>query len=176
MSGPGVPDAPDSDVETLSAQPLDGEDAAILLGLGDLYRRHDDVPEGLTDRLLFGVALAEMEAELAELQAVDGDLLGARSDAPEETRTITFASESLSAMVTVSRQGPENVRIDGWIAPAGIVDVDLQLPTSRRRTISDADGRFVFDEVPRVLVKVVLRADSDGRIGPGPVVTPTFQL
>lgn len=172
---PGGQD-PDGDVDTLSAQPLDGEDAAILLGLADLYRRHDDVPDGLTERLLFGVALAEMEAELAELQAVEGDLVGVRGDAPEETRTITFASESLSAMVTVSPQGPENVRIDGWIAPAGVLDVDLQLPTSRRRTRTDAEGRFVFDEVPRVLIKVVLRAGSDGRIGPGPVVTPTFQL
>ena len=120
-----------SELDLLAAQPLDGEDVAILLAMADFYNRHDPVPEGLADRLAFGVALAEMEAELAELQNVEHDLVGVRGDEPEEARTITFASGSLSAMVTISAENGQSVRIDGWVAPAESMDVDLRLPTTQ---------------------------------------------
>jgi hypothetical protein len=165
-----------NDVDLLAAEPLDGEDVAILLALADFYTRNDPVPDGLVDRLSFSVALAEMEAELAELQKVDRDLVGARGAQAEEAQTITFASGSLSAMVTISAEGPDSVRIDGWIAPAQAMDVDLRLADSRRRISSDVDGRFVFTDVPHGLVTLVFRGESDGRTGPGPVITPTFQL
>ncbi len=175
MNRPIDPDDRD-DVDVLAAEPLDGEDVAILLAVADFYHRNDDVPEGLVDRLAFTVALAEMEAELAQLQNVDRDLVGARGEEAEEARTITFAAESLSAMVTISTEDPQSVRIDGWVAPAEAIDVDLRLPTSQRRVSSDPDGRFVFTDVPHGLVTLVFRGESDGRAGPGPVVTPTFQL
>ena len=165
-----------NEIDLLAAEPLDGEDVAILLALADFYHRNDDVPAGLVDRLAFTVALAEMEAELAELQNVDRDLVGARGVEAEEARTITFASGSLSVMVTISTEDVGTVRIDGWIAPAEAVDVDLRLGTGSRRICSDADGRFVFTDVPHGLVTLVFRAEQDGRTGPRPVVTPTFQL
>ena len=164
------------EIDVLAAEPLDGEDVAILLALADFYHRNDDVPDGLVDRLAFTVALAEMEAELAELQDVDRDLVGARGEDAEEARTITFASGSLSAMVTVSPEDVDTVRIDGWVAPAEAMDVDLRLGSSQRRICSDVDGRFVFTDVPHGLVTLVFRGEPDGRTGPRPVVTPTFQL
>ena len=166
----------DVGIDELAGEPLDGEDVAILLALADFYTRHDPVPTGLTDRLAFTVALAEMEAELAELQNVDREFAGVRGDEPEQARTITFASGSLSAMVTISVEDAQNVRIDGWVAPAEAMDVDLRLPASQRRICSDPDGRFVFTDVPHGLVTLVFRGENDGRTGPGPVITPTFQL
>ena len=178
MNHPANPDDRD-EIDRSAAEPLDGEDVAILLALADFYHRNDDVPDGLVDRLAFTVALAEMEAELAELQNVDRDLVGARGESSgdaEEARTITFASSSLSAMVTVSAEDVDTVRIDGWVAPAEAMDVDLRLGTGQRRICSDADGRFVFTDVPHGLVTLVFRGEQDGRTGPRPVVTPTFQL
>jgi hypothetical protein len=166
----------DNDIDEIAAEPLDGEDVAILLALADFYTRHDPVPAGLTDRLAFTVALAEMEAELAELQNVERDLTGVRGDEPESAQTITFASGSLSAMVTISAEDGQSVRIDGWVAPAETMDVDLRLPAGQRRICSDADGRFVFTDVPHGLVTLVFRGQNDGRTGPGPVITPTFEL
>ena len=165
-----------STLDLLAAQPLDGEDVAILSALAAFYNRTDGVPEGLAERLAFGVALAEMEAELAELQNVEADLVGVRGGEPEEARTITFASGSLSAMVTISAENGQSVRIDGWVAPAEAMDVDLRLPTTQRRISSDEDGRFVFTDVPHGLVTLVFRGEMDGRTGPRPVITPTFQL
>lgn len=165
-----------ADVDVLAAEPLDGEDVAILLALADFYNRNDAVPDGLAERLAFTVALAGMEAELAELRNVERDLVGARGEGTEEAQTITFASGSLSAMVTISAEGAGSVRIDGWVAPAEAMEVDLRLATSKRRICSDPDGRFVFTDVPHGLVTFVFRGHTDARIGPGPVVTPTFQL
>jgi hypothetical protein len=172
---PGQADDED-EVDALAAAPLDGEDAAILLAVADFYRRNEPVPAGLADRLAFTVALAEMEAELAELQNVDRGLAGARGEDPEQARTITFASGSLSALVTISVEDTDRVRIDGWVAPAEAMDVDLRLAAGQRRISSDPDGRFVFTDVPHGLVALVFRGEADGRRGPGPVVTPTFQV
>lgn len=175
MSHPSNPDD-GAVIDALAAEPLDGEDVAILLALADFYHRNDGVPAGLVDRLTFTVALAEMEAELAELHDVDRDLVGVRGEDAEQARTITFTSGSLSAMVTVSAEDVDTVRIDGWMAPAEAVDVDLRLAAGRRRISSDPDGRFVFTDVPHGLVTLVFRGEPDGRSGQGPVITPTFQL
>ena len=167
------------EIDRLAAEPLDGEDVAILLALADFYHRNDDVPDGLVDRLAFTVALAEMEAELAELQNVDRDLVGARGERPAKPKRPARSrspASSLSAMVTVSAEDVDTVRIDGWVAPAEAMDVDLRLGTGQRRICSDADGRFVFTDVPHGLVTLVFRGEQDGRTGPRPVVTPTFQL
>ena len=164
------------EVDVLAAEPLDGEDVAILLALADFYSRNDGVPDGLVDRLAFTVALAEMEAELAELHVVERDLVGARGEDAEQARTITFASASLSAMVTVSTDDVDTVRIDGWVAPAEAMDVDLRLAAGQRRISSDPDGRFVFTDVPHGLVTLVFRGEPDGDTGRGPVITPTFEL
>lgn len=164
------------EIDVLAAGPLDGADAAILLALADFYDRNDPVPDGLADRLAFTVALAEMEAELAELHNIDRNLVGTRGEEAEEARTITFASSSLTVMVTVSAEGADTVRIDGWLAPAQGLDVDLRLATSRRHVCSEPDGRFVFTDVPHGLVTLVFGGDQVADTDRVPVLTPTFQL
>ena len=41
--------------------------------------------------------------------------------------------------------------IDGWIAPGGNVTVELRTEEGRRQVVADADGRFVFTDVPHGL-------------------------
>ena len=77
-------------------------------------------------------------------------------------------------MVTIAPDGPDRVRIDGWIAPGGNVAVELRTEDGRRQVVADDDGRFVFTDVPHGLAQFVLRAPGDP--APAPVVTPSIEL
>jgi hypothetical protein len=153
---------------------LDEEDLRILTAMAALYAKEDPVPDGQIDRMIIGTMLAELETELAEIQSIAPELVGARGEVAEQARTITFASDSLTVMITVTAIGAEQVRLDGWVAPAAQMTVDLQLAAGSLRVESDLDGRFVFERVATGMAKLILRADEDseGRA----VATPTIQL
>lgn len=160
-------------LDELASGPIDVVDLENLAALADLYDRTDPVPDTLVERIQFGITLDALHSEIAELQRV-GDLAGVRAGDTTQAPTITFTSPSLTTMVTVTPLSADEVRIDGWAAPGGGVEVELRVVGRSLRTVADGDGRFVFEHVPRGLAQFVLRPPDNAE--QAPVVTPSIEL
>ena len=162
------------DLDQLAAGEIDADDLRLLHRVAALHSRLDPVPPGLADRITFGITLDALHAEIAELQR-SGGLVGVRAaDAPAGSQTVTFTSSDLTTMVTITASGADRVRIDGWVDPGAEIEIELRLPAESLHTTADADGRFVFDDVPRGLAQFVLR--RDGGSGRRAVFTPSIEL
>ena len=156
-------------------RPIDGSDVALLTELARLYETADPVPDGLIERLSFTLALDELYAEVAAMTRVAPDLAGVRSETGVRTETMTFSAECLTVMVTVSRTGPDRVRLDGWVAPAAPLPVRLRMQAARLETVADVGGRFSFADLPTGFVQLAFgagHAEETGQV----VVTPSFEL
>ena len=166
----------DADLERLAAEPIDAADERALRELAELYSVLDPVPAGLVERLQFGVTLDALHAELAQLQRHEPELTGVRADDPEptEAQTITFTSDSITTMITITPAGPDTVRLDGWVAPGGGVLIELRTTGSRHSAAADANGRFVFDDVPHGLAQFLIRPPRPDQ--GHPVITPSIEL
>jgi hypothetical protein len=161
--------------ESLADEPMDAIDDVVMQRMAALYDAIDPVPDDLVDRLQFAITLDALQAELAELQAMPLEAMAARGgEQTSEVKTLTFTSDSLTTMVTISPAGPDRVRIDGWCAPGGGVAVELRQGGTSLHTEADADGRFVFDEVPHGLTRFVVRAPKPD--AHPPVVTPQVEI
>ena len=159
--------------ERLAAESLDADDFALLNSLRAYYDEHDPVPDGLVGRIQFELTLDALQAEVATLTQLDLAGAGTRGAATESVRTITFTSESMTTMVTITPDGEGSVRIDGWAAPGAGIRVEILLANGTRETSADDDGRFVFEQVPTGLVKFALHpADGESTT----VVSPTMEL
>ncbi len=158
--------------EHLAGEPLDARDEAILAMLAELYDLIDPVPTDLVDRLQFNITLDALNAELAELQQQPA--LAFRGEQATVVNTLTFTSDSLSTMVAISPDGPDRIRIDGWIAPGAESVVELHQGTLTRRVSADADGRFVFEDVAHGLTRFVVNAAEPG--AHPPVMTPAVEI
>lgn len=154
----------------LAGAPIDDEDARILHRTARLYESLDPVPEGLIDRISFGITLDALHAEIADLQRV-GELTGVRSDEADRADTVTFTSSQLTTTVAITTVSADRVRLDGWIVPGAGVSVELRTADRTWHADADADGRFVLDEVARGYAQFVLRL-PDG----SSVVTPSLDL
>jgi hypothetical protein len=163
------------------AEPQDGR---VLAMIRSVFEAADPVPAGLVDRIRLSVALAGLERdperELARLIAEETVL--ARG-APEESRTITFDSNSLTIMIRIDPNADGTVRVDGWLAPPQPCQVEIMLAGGPVTTDADADGRFAFPGVPRGTVRLVVRRAEQGTqdSNPGPfgmktVTTPALVL
>jgi hypothetical protein len=158
----------------LAEQPLDTDDLAVLNALRAMYDEADPVPDGLVERIQFEITLDALEAELATLMQLDLADAGARGTATESVRTITFTSESLTTMVTLTPQPGGSVRVDGWAAPGAGIRVEVLLPGGPRQTYADDDGRFVFESLPSGLAKFALHLETGS--GSSTVMSPTIEL
>lgn len=147
-----------------SDAPMDATDARILGQLATLYTALDPVPADLMERIDFALAVAELEADIAEL--TKGELAGVRGD---ETDSVTFTSGSLSLMITTVLSA-HRARIDGWVTSPGAA-VDAVAEGLTRTSVADATGRFSLDEVPRGRIHFVVR-----REGYRPVITPSMEI
>jgi hypothetical protein len=158
-----------------AAEPLDETDLALLIEVAATLEAVDPVPDDLVERVSFSLALDEVYAEVAAITRVPDDVLAVRSDpaAGMRTETLTFSAERLTAMVTVSRAGPDEVRLDGWIAPARAARVVLRMQEGSQEVHADASGRFVLEGVPEGFAQLTIHPDDDPD---GTVVTPLFQL
>lgn len=153
--------------------PLDDDDQAILDRLAAVHALLDPPPADLDERVTFAITLDDLDAEVARLSEQQTVGSGARGD---RTHTITFDADSRAVMVTIVARPDGLVRIDGWLAPAAAMRVELRLPGPPRSRVvtADAAGRFVFDGVPHGIAQLLVRppaADSS----PG-VITPAFTL
>ena len=161
--------------DQLAGQLLDEEDSSLLAELARIYDRIDPVPEGLVERIGFTLTLAHLEIELARLVSESREPVGARGE--ERARTVTFSSDSLTTMVTITPQSDGAFRIDGWLAPGAELDVELRTDRGELRTTSDTDGRFEFVEVHGGLVQLVIHPTGGSAVQLGsPVVTPAMEL
>ena len=163
---------PQPSVEEFAAGQIDRVDLAALERIANLYAQLDPVPEALVDRIQFGLTLDALHAEIAELQR-SADLVGVRSTDATDVQTVTFTSATYTTMVTITALSADAVRIDGWVVPGEGVVVDLRTLAEVLSVTADADGRFVFESVPRGLAQFVLRG-SDG--DQPAVVTPSLEL
>ena len=174
-------DAPGLDprLEESAGRPMDAADEALLDEVADLLTAVDPVPDDLVSRIRFSLALDEVYAEVAELTRMPADALAVRHDpmAGERTATLTFSAERLTAMVTVTRADDE-LRIDGWIAPAERFLVRVRMQDEQREVRSDESGRFVLEGLPEGFAQLSFhRVGDDGTPDDGDaVVTPLFQL
>jgi hypothetical protein len=167
----------DSRIETLAGEPLDAEDARALNAFATLYEQVDPMPGDLIERVSFGLALDEVFAEVARITRDAAKEVGARSDAtavPDVTTTLTFTSQRLTAMLTITDLGRGQVRVDGWLDPAEPLLVRVRQGTGVEETVAGPTGRFVFEPLPRGFVQLSFRDPDD----PDTVlvVTPGFEL
>jgi hypothetical protein len=153
-----------------ASAPVDAEDVALLDRLGVLWDQRDPVPAGLAGRLEFRLTLDALETEVATLMLLDPATSGSRAGDTETVRTVTFTSETLDTMVTLTDAPDGTVRVDGWIAPGAVLRVELLLEGFRLEVESDDDGRFVLESVPKGLARFALH--PPGRT----VLSPAMEL
>lgn len=163
--GPDADLSPDSDLDTV--------DLAVLNAVRAWYDETDPVPAGLVERIEFELTLDALHTEVAELMLMDS-AAGVRSASTESVRTVTFTSQTLTTMITITPQAPGTVRVDGWIAPGQPLQVEVHLASGTITTTADEDGRFVLTDVPSGLAKFALllvHGDEEQT-----VLSPTIEL
>ena len=160
--------------DQLAAEGLDSSDVALLDTLRRHYDEHDPVPDGLVERIQFQITLDALNTEVATLTQLDLATAGARSATTEAVRTITFTSDSLTTMVTLTPSGDGTVRVDGWAAPGAGIRVEVLLPDGPRSTNADDDGRFVFEGLPCGLAKFALYVSRGEEFST--VLSPAIEL
>ena len=157
---------------------MDERDLEILGSLVDIYDQLDPMPTMLPDVVLFGLQVADLDAEMARL--VDSELSLSGADGTrsvEHAQRVTFTSESLTVMISVEQQPDHALRLDGWAAPGGHLRAELRTAGCVLTAQCDDTGRFVFESVPPGSVQLVLHPteESDPAIRL-PVVTPAVHL
>ena len=183
--------------EPASGGPGKQDDEAVLDLIRSMFEAADPMPADLVDRVRFTVALAGLEAEVAEL-TITADTASqlhgpterptlARG-APEESRTITFDSSTLTIMIRIDSNADGTARVDGWLAPPQHCQVEIAVMGGSVTADADEDGRFAFPSVPRGTVRFVVRppgqerpeqegqADDRHTTGPKTVITPALVL
>lgn len=154
--------------------PLDDEDQAILDRLAGVDTLLDPPPADLDERVCFAIALDSLDAEVA--RHIEQLTVGSGARSSERTHTITFDADSRAVMITIVDRADSLVRLDGWLAPAAAMRVELRLPepAPSRTVTADAAGRFAFDGVPHGIAQLLvhpLEGDTSPR-----VATPAFTL
>jgi hypothetical protein len=154
---------------------LSRSDAELLDQLQAMWESRDPVPEGLVERVTFAIGLDDLDVEMMRL--TEEVLVPAGARGAEHVRTITFGGESITVMVTVSQEGHEAFRLDGWLAPAAALSIELRRSEGSVTTSSDEGGRFVFEEVPAGLAQLVLHPTPNSAVElRQDVVAPAVQL
>ncbi|MEI2776622.1 MAG: hypothetical protein V9G19_11785 [Tetrasphaera sp.] len=125
-------------------------DERLLLELHDLFDDLDPVPVSLAEDAKFAIAVAGLEAELAQI--VDADLLAVR-DRTLPGAAVTLTSSAVSVLIAPSPLPDGTVRLDGWATRPGAeigayADPDpllLQTLDPAAHTTADEFGRFVLE-------------------------------
>jgi hypothetical protein len=156
------------------AAPLDELDLSILEHLAAVHGKLDPPPADLDARVRFAVS-EELVWDFEVARLLEEALVGSGARASERTRTITFEAGSRTVMITIVGRPDGLVRLEGWLAPASPLRVELRFPEpAPARTVqADEVGRFVFDEVTRGLVQLIVHPPDDTVPR---VVTPSLAL
>ena len=159
-----------------AGEPLDETDQTILDQVRALHSHLDPPPTDLDGRVQFAIALENIDVEVARL--VEDVLVGSGARGAERLRTITFDGESCTIIVTIADTPNGRVRLDGWLAPAARLRVELrragatpEAPATSEIVVSDDSGRFVFDDVAHGLAKLLVHPIDDDETR---IVTPSL--
>jgi hypothetical protein len=145
-------------------EPVDALDLEILDGIRDLYQAADPMPADLPERIRFSLALRDLEIEVARL-AAEEDMPVVAARAAEQSRTITFDSDSLTIMIRIEANPDGTARVDGWLAPSQRRTIEMTTATGKLSVVTDEQGRFAFTSVPRGTVQLLIRPDEHGQSG-----------
>jgi hypothetical protein len=150
------------------------EDWACPERLRRMWDVLDPAPVDLADRVLFALQLEDMEFELLRMHGV---LESKGSRGHESATTVTFTSDSLCVMVTLSEPRSGQRRLDGWLTPAAALRMELRAPQGRQQTMADLTGRFAFPETPAGPIQLVVYPTEDTAVNLArSVITPAIQL
>jgi hypothetical protein len=168
MTGPT-----EHDLDRLAAEPLDPQDLRALGALRSIFAASDPVPPGLAERAKFAMTVAALQAEVAEIIQTSAEVAGVRAKVYDRAATVTFSTDTLSAMITIESVDGVHARLSGWVSD-GPTAVELRERSRTQSTRTDAEGRFTFASVERGLVHLLLRRLDvpDGR----PVITPAIEI
>jgi hypothetical protein len=162
-----------------ASEPLDSTDQAILDQVRALHSFLDPPPSDLNERVQFAIALENIDVEVARL--VEDVLVGSGARGAEGLRTITFDGGSRTIIITMADTPDGRVRLDGWLAPAAQLRVELRLagatpnaPATSESVMSDDNGRFAFDGVAHGLAKLLVHPIDDS--DESSIVTPSLVL
>jgi hypothetical protein len=162
---------PDSDLPSAD-EPLDESDFGLLAEIRDMFQAADPMPAELPDRIRFFLAFRDLEIEVARLTA-EQDELAVAARGTEQSRTITFDSETLTIMIRIDANTDGTVRVDGWLAPSQRREVEMKCAAEPLSVTSDEQGRFAFPRVPRGTAQLVVRPTRPGGAGRS-VLTPAL--
>ncbi len=157
---------------------MDQRDLDILSDLLGIYDTLDPMPDMLPEVVLFGLQIADLDAEVARLVETEMSPAGASGTrSVEHAKRVTFSSDSLTVMISVQAQPDHALRLDGWAAPGCRLHAELRTDGQTMTAECDETGRFVFESVPSGSVQLVLHPtdESDPTIRI-PVVTPALHL
>lgn len=147
------------------------EEAVLLDQLRAMWTRRDPVPVDLVDRVLFAVWLEDLDTavEMLTMTEQSEDLVGVRTT--QTARTVTFSTDDLSILITVSDRPEGRRRVDGWVTPKGSGEVTLRRSDGTSSTAPvDEDGRFALDDLAPGLGQIVLsRGDEDPLVAAPPI-------
>ena len=160
------------------------DDDSLLASIRRLFEAADPMPPGLPERIKFMFALRQLDAEVAWLVTAEPEA-GLAARGTEESRTITFDSDSLTIMIRIDSNPGESVRVDGWLAPPQCRRVEIRMTDASIAVVADGAGRFVFPDVPRGTARVIVHAPEAPPAGdhddvltgtPKAVITPALIL
>ena len=164
-----------SDRRPSADDPLDDRDWGLLADIRDRFQAADPMPPDLPERIRFSIALRDLEIEVARL-ADDHDQLVAAARGTEQSRTITFDSDSLTIMIRIDANRDGTARVDGWLAPPQRREIEMKTTADALTVASDEQGRFAFPRVPRGTAQIVVRPAEQEPGGGRSVVTPALIL
>lgn len=159
--------------------PLDLADEALLADLRDLAEAVDPMPDDLTERVTFALAVRMLHAEAAAI--TQGAALAVRTAVPSTTASIAFTGRTMELLVSASEEPDGSLRLDGWVTPttvtvevyAGAVGPIIDQADPVARVEADDLGRFVLGRLrERRLMFVVRSADPSQ----APTVTPVVEF
>jgi hypothetical protein len=156
--------------------PLDDTDLETLDAIRAMFQATDPMPADLPERIHFFLALRDLEVEVARL-AAEADSAAVAARGTEQSRTITFDSDSLTIMIRIDANPDGTVRVDGWLAPPQRREIEMKTTADSLSVTSDEQGRFAFDRVPRGTAQLMVRPPEREQGGAGrSVVTPALIL
>jgi hypothetical protein len=154
----------------------DTRDDELLADLRRMWQHADPMPSDLPDRVLFALELEQLDVDFELLQLVSSareEDAGVRSTTTDVS-TITFSGPTVTVMIRVRETRPDRRQIDGWLAPTTPTRVTVHHPGGRSEVEVDDRGRFVLDDVPSGLTRLVLAYTDDPRAKP--FATPPVEL
>jgi hypothetical protein len=153
-------------------EPLDDADVGVLGDLRELFEAIEPMPADLPERIRFRLALRDLEVEVARLAEEDQLAVAARGT--EQSRTITFDSDSLTIMIRIDANRDGTFRVDGWLAPPQCRQVEIKTTADPLTAASDAQGRFAFARVPRGTAQFIVHPAEPAAGDTRSVVTPAL--